>query len=175
MSKSFRVGFRLTKYNGIQGNLIKLKSKDATFNCLFADQRSRCTEVVADKVIQIWKSKCDIVFAWEECIHKHALTSKSDIVQCIHAYCVCSLQCLSSCTRAPVSHLTTHNSYPFQFDDCYFYHDLVFAFATPHLFHSACLFRTNSHTPRKAACIISSLCQRRNMSGCKIIPISWAT
>lgn len=58
---------------------------------------------------------------------------------------------------SPVSHLTIHiharidthtdihNSYPFQFDDCYFYHDLVYVFLLA-AFHLIPILRT-SFTP----------------------------
>lgn len=94
-------------------------------------------------------------------------------------FAYCNIYCYFSYPFADLNqHTHTHmhicaqqtsHWYPFQCDDCYFYHDLVFSFAAFHFV--ACISKFPSQFQRKTPKLyhISFLCECRNMSACKTI------
>lgn len=78
----------------------------------------------------------------------------------LHVFCICLLQHLLlfvvSFCRFESTHMhicaaqQTCHWYPFQYDDCYFYHDLVFSFAAFH-------FQISSTMPTKNPAVLSHL------------------
>lgn len=108
-------------------------------------------------------------------VSMHVLTSRIGL----RTWVLCLLIALFiAMFSALVSHLTTNTHtesiYPFQFDDCYFYHDLVcfrllLSTLSPSMFllHLAsvrCFFVTQREEFRTLYHLISSLCHYRNMS-----------